>query len=152
MRRLRLIGAMAAPRALHGPVRPPAGLQQVMNALLPVLGRIVGMERIPRTARVRKDQHPLVAGLECLRVHLIRRRPAFLLLHGELAVLPALAHETPSAPGHLRYLLRPEGVDDLVYRVAGYADRLQRLDQRLALSHHRLVENRLALAIGHRPG
>ena len=67
-RRLRLIGAVRAPKPLNGGIGFPAGLQQIMNALSLVPRRKIGVIAAACAARIREHQNALLVVHEALRL------------------------------------------------------------------------------------
>ena len=71
-RRLRLIGAVRAAKALNGGVGLPAGLQHVMDALSLVPRRKIGVIAASGAARIREDEDALLVVHEALRLGEVR--------------------------------------------------------------------------------
>lgn len=76
----RLVGPMGAPETLNGPCRLPAGLENVVDPLPRIYGRVVGMEAVACSSGAGKHENALLVGLEEIGI-CARRIPTAPLFH-----------------------------------------------------------------------
>jgi len=107
--RLRLVGAVGAPKSLDHGISFPAGLEEIVDAQAAVPGRELGMIGAPGAAGVREDEDaPLI----------IHEGRSLRQVRGTRAVLDHeaidLADDAARPPGHLSDEIGAEALDDLV--------------------------------------
>ena len=114
-RRLRLIGAVRAAKALNGGIGLPARLQHVMHALSLVPRRKIGVIAAPGAARVREDEDALLVVHEALRLGEVGG--AGTVFDGEPRVTVGdFLDDAAVAARHFGDLIRTEVMQDLVER------------------------------------
>ena len=120
---------MRPPEALHRLGGVPAGLNQVMDALLLIFGRTVGVVGLTRTARVRKHQYALVAVLEGLHVGRVRRLAPLLIHQMQVPMLVGQRDHAGGSAGDLGHIVHTEGAVQHIQRIVGDGQSLDLGDQ-----------------------
>ena len=100
-RRLRLIGAVGAPKALDGAVGFPPGFEQIMDAKPLVQGAQIGMIRPARAACIGKDQDALLVVHERLGFGKARRGRPVLNGKTDAATFARASDDPTRAARHL---------------------------------------------------
>ena len=108
-RRLRLVGAVGAAKALDRRIGLPSGFQEIVDAQPPIPRRELGVIAAAGAARVREDQDAL---------HVVHEGAGLAEVGGARTVLDhqavALANDAARASGDLRHHVGSEPLDDLI--------------------------------------
>ena len=140
--RLRLVGAVGAPKSLDHGISFPAGLEEIVDAQAAVPGRELGMIGAPGAAGVREDEDALGIVHEGGGFGEVRRAGP-VLDHQPVS----LADHAARASRHLRHHLGSEPLHDLVERAGDRRERGELFDQAVAAGDRFAALDRLAVAI-----
>ena len=144
-RRLRLIGAVGAAKALDRGIGLPSGLQQIVHPQPPVLGRELCVVGAPGAAGFRKHQDAFDVVHERLSFAEIGRSGAVLDDQAIDAIGAGLADDAPGTSGHLRNNVGAKALHNLVERAVHRRQRGEMLDQPVASAHRFTALHRLAI-------
>src|SRR5712672_1451157 len=127
-RRLRLVGAVRAAKALNGGVGLPARFEQVVDPQALFLRRKVGVIGTSGAAGIGKHENVLLVIHEGLRLGEIGRSGTGLNGEAVGAILPSLAHDAPRASRDLGHHVGAEPLHNLVERALDGRKRSEPLD------------------------